>query len=213
MIPLVIAGPPGSGKTSLLLRLLPRLAQDGPVRYVKVDCLATRDHELVSERLGLPAQALLADPACPDHALAEALAGWLRAAWSDGTAWLVIETAGLCDRCTAFLEGAPSVQVIDLLKNVHAAAKMRVPLRAADLVVLTKGSLVSPAERELVAALVTRLNPAARVLPFDGLTGEGLERVVAMLKGAPTFAPRPVVALRQALPNGRCDVCQQGLAG
>jgi Ni2+-binding GTPase involved in maturation of urease and hydrogenase len=213
MIPLVVAGPPGCGKTSLLLRLLPRLAADGPVRYVKVDCLATRDHEVVSERLGISTHALLADPACPDHALAQQLGEWLRAAWADGTAWLAIETAGLCDRCTAFLEGAPSVQVIDLLKNVHAAAKMRVPLRAADLVVLTKGALVSPAERDLVAALVGRVNPAATVLPFDGLTGEGLERVLKAVKRAAPFVPRPVVTLRQVLPNGRCDVCQRGLAG
>jgi len=212
MIPLLVAGPPGCGKTSLLLRLLPRLAADGPVRYVKVDCLATRDDRVVRDRLGVPTDVLLADAACPDHALAQALGGWISSSWRDGTAWLAIETAGLCDRCTPFVDGALAIQVLDLLKNVHAAAKMRVPLRAADLVVLTKGSLVSPAEREIVGSLVARLNPKARVLAFDGLTGEGLERVLAAVRGARALTPRPVLTLRQALPNGRCDVCQRGLA-
>lgn len=213
MIPLLVAGPPGCGKTSLLLRLLPRLALDGPVRYVKVDCLATRDDQVIRERLGLPSQVLLADPACPDHALAEALGGWISSAWSDGTAWLAIETAGLCDRCTPFIDGAVAIQVLDLLKNLHAAAKMRVPLRAADMVVLTKGGLVSPAEREIVGSLVTRINPRARVLPFDGLTGEGLERVAKAVRGASALTPRPVLTLRQPLPSGHCDICQRGLAG
>jgi G3E family GTPase len=90
---------------------------------------------------------------------------------------------------------------------------MRVPLRAADVVVLTKGALVSPAEREIAAALVARLNPKATVLPFDGLTGEGLERLVATVRRAPPLTPRPVLTLRQTLPNGRCDVCQRGLQG
>jgi Ni2+-binding GTPase involved in maturation of urease and hydrogenase len=212
MIPLLVAGPPGCGKTSLLLRLLERLRVDGPVRYAKVDCLATRDDQIVHDRLGIPTQVLLADAACPDHALAQTLGVWIQAAWSDGTAWLAIETAGLCDRCTPFIEGALAIQVLDLLKNLHAATKMAVPLRAADVVVLTKGALVSPAEREIVASLVTRLNPTASVTSFDGLTGEGLERLVRTVRRARAFEPRPVLALRQALPNGRCGVCQRGLA-
>ena len=65
----------------------------------------------------------------------------------------------------------------------------------------------------IVAGLVARMNPSAKVLAFDGLTGEGLERVVAAVRCAPAFTPRPVLTLRQPLPSGRCDVCQRGLAG
>lgn len=226
--PILVAGPQGGGKTSLITALVPRLLAllgDGagvsagenpqapaPARYLKVDCLASRDDQRVAA-LGIPVDLVLADAQCPDHALVEPLTRALVEAWNASASWLIVETAGLCDRCTPFIDEALSLVVFDALKSVHAPSKMRVPLRAADVVVLTKAELVSPAEREILEALLRRVNPKLEILRFNGLTGEGLERIVARAGRSPVLPPRPIVRLRQALPGGWCDTCQRGLDG
>ncbi len=46
-------------------------------------------------------------------------------------------------------------------------------LKSADFVVITKGDIVSQAEREVFAARVTAVNPKAVVMHVNGLNGQG----------------------------------------
>jgi Ni2+-binding GTPase involved in maturation of urease and hydrogenase len=154
---------------------------------------------------------VVAGDVCPDHALAQALAGWVDGARQGGKAWLVVESAGLCDRCVPFVAGMPALLVLDLLESPRAPMKMRLALEAADLVVLTKAELVSPVERDLFQRFVRGVKPGVEVLVVNALTGEGLERLRARVLGLGDFERPPVLALRRPLPRGWCGVCQQGL--
>jgi Ni2+-binding GTPase involved in maturation of urease and hydrogenase len=55
----------------------------------------------------------------------------------------------------------------------------------ADMVVVTKGDIVSPAEREVFAFRVRKANRKAPVLFVNGLTGQGAFELARQVKNAP----------------------------
>lgn len=71
---------------------------------------------------------------------------------------LISESAGLCNRCSPHIKGVLAVCVIDHLGGVHTPRKIGPMLKNADLVVLTKGDIVSQAEREVFTFRVRQAN-------------------------------------------------------
>ena len=96
----LFSGASAVGKTSVLRSLLPLLKQSGATPCVcKIDCLQSGD-AAVFEELGLPCVTGLSGDICPDHFLVSNLPElW---DWADDRDCdtLVIETAGLCHRCS-----------------------------------------------------------------------------------------------------------------
>ena len=101
---LLFSGASAVGKTSVLKSLLPLLARGGMAPCVcKIDCLKTGD-AAVFQNLGLPCVTGLSGDICPDHFLVSNLPelwGWADRLERDA---LVIETAGLCHRCSPATE-------------------------------------------------------------------------------------------------------------
>lgn len=63
----IVAGTPGSGKTSVLMAAVRALKQKGfHPALVKVDCLWTDDEKRLAT-LGIPIKVALAKDMCPDH--------------------------------------------------------------------------------------------------------------------------------------------------
>ena len=96
----LFSGASAVGKTSALKALLPLLEEGGTAPCVcKIDCLKTGDGALF-QRMGLPCVTGLSGDICPDHFLVSNLPElW---DWADRLKrdTLVIETAGLCHRCS-----------------------------------------------------------------------------------------------------------------
>src|SRR3712207_8683063 len=64
---ITISGPPSSGKTSLILKTIENLKQQGmKVGVVKFDCLYTED-DILYEKMGIPVKKGLSGSVCPDH--------------------------------------------------------------------------------------------------------------------------------------------------
>ena len=64
---IVFSGPPSSGKTSVILKTISALKQQGiSVGVVKFDCLHTDDDKLY-EKEGVPVRKGLSGALCPDH--------------------------------------------------------------------------------------------------------------------------------------------------
>src|SRR3712207_8509290 len=64
---ITISGPPSSGKTSLILKTIENLKQQGmKVGVVKFDCLYTED-DVLYEKMGIPVKKGLSGSVCPDH--------------------------------------------------------------------------------------------------------------------------------------------------
>jgi Ni2+-binding GTPase involved in maturation of urease and hydrogenase len=80
-------------------------------------------------------------------------------------------------------------------------------LKFADVAVLTKGDIVSQAERELYAFRVRQVNPKASVLPVNGLTGQGSLLLERHLLAANDMDTLNGLRLRFTMPAALCSYC------
>ena len=133
-------------------------------------------------------------------------------AWAHGTGAevCVIETAGLCNRCAPHIRGLLALCVIDNLMGIDAPEKIGPMLRLADVVCVTKGDLVSQAEREVYRHRVRQMNPRAVIRHVNGLTGQGAQDLARMLALAPDAGNPGDLAdrrLRFSMPAAVCSYC------
>lgn len=205
---ITVSGPPSSGKTSVILKVAAQLRQLGfSLGAVKFDCLHTND-DLAYEKAGIPVKKGLSGNLCPDHYFVsniEAVVDWGLQHQFD---ILVSESAGLCNRCSPYIKEIMAVCVIDNLSGIDTPRKIGPMLRMADLVVITKGDIVSQAEREVFAARVSAVNPAAIVLHINGLTGQGAYELASiLLEGRKDIASLKGSKLRFSMPSALCSYC------
>jgi Ni2+-binding GTPase involved in maturation of urease and hydrogenase len=202
-----VAGPPSCGKTAVLSRACAKLMRsEVACAVVKFDCLQTKDDAIYAEA-GIPATAALSGGLCPDHFFATNLEEAF--AWAKGTGaeCCIVETAGLCNRCSPHLRGALALCVIDNLMGIEAPKKIGPMLRLADLVLVTKGDLVSQAEREVYRHRIRQMNKKAVIRHINGLTGQGCRDLAAVLAKAPPIASVTDMRLRFAMPAAVCSYC------
>lgn len=201
------AGPPSSGKTSVILRTIEPLAAQGlKVGVVKFDCLTSDDQQRYSQA-GILVKTGLAGGLCPDHFFIANIEGAVQWGRQNGLDLLVSESAGLCNRCSPHIKGVLAVCVLDHLSGVHTPRKIGPMLKHADLAVLTKGDIVSQAEREVFTFRVKQVNPRAAVLPVNGLTGQGNLLLQRHLGSAQEVDTLNDWRLRFVMPAALCSYC------
>lgn len=203
-----ISGPPSSGKTSVILKTIDALKRRNvSVGVVKFDCLHT-DDDVLYEKAGLPVKKGLSGALCPDHYFVSNI--------EEVTAWglelgldlLVTESAGLCNRCSPYIKDIKAICVIDNLSGINTPKKIGPMLKTADIVIITKGDIVSQAEREVFASKVNTVNPGAVIMHINGLTGQGAFELSTLL-----YDERQKVdnlkgkKLRFSMPAALCSYC------
>jgi len=204
---ITVAGSPSVGKTSVILRVLDRLAAAGQrVGVVKFDSLTTGDDAAYAAH-GIPVTVGLSGGLCPDHFFVTNIEDCLAWGRRQGLDVLVSESAGLCNRCSPHLQGVLAVCVVDALAGIHTPRKIGPMLRLADLVVITKGDIVSQAEREVFAFNVRLANPGAPVVFCNGITGQGAADVAYHLAAAAPCADLAGRRLRFSMPSAVCPYC------
>lgn len=205
---IVFSGPPSSGKTSIILKTIESMKQrDIKVGVVKFDCLYTDDDELY-RKAGIPVKKGLSGALCPDHFFVSNIEEVVQWGNSIGLDMLITESAGLCNRCSPYIKEIKGVCVIDNLSGINTPKKIGPLLKSADIVVITKGDIVSQAEREVFAMKVNSVNPRATTMHINGLTGQGAyelstllydkEQVVDSVQG---------MELRFPMPSALCSYC------
>jgi Ni2+-binding GTPase involved in maturation of urease and hydrogenase len=201
----VVAGTPGSGKTSILMHAIRDLKRVGvKPALVKIDCLWTED-DLRFKRLDVPVAVGLSKDMCPDHYAiynVEEMLDW--AAEQDADV-LLNETAGLCLRCAPYPDGCLAVCVIDVTTGPNTPLKVGPLLTTADVVVTIKGDLVSQAEREVFRERILEANPRCRIIEANGLSGKGSAELADLIRGWSDVYGEMV--LRHNPPLGVCTLC------
>jgi len=202
-----IAGPPSSGKTAVTIKAIAALQKDGAsVGVVKFDSLSTQDQSLY-EKQGIPTTTGLSGNLCPDHFFVANACDCLAWGMERGFDLLVIESAGLCNRCAPHILGVLAVCVIDNLSGVDTPRKIGPMLKMSDIVVITKGDIVSQAEREVFAYRVRQANTGATILHVNGLTGQGGFELGRLLLEAPETTELEGKLLRFSMPAALCSYC------
>ena len=202
------SGPPSSGKTAVILKTIEAIQQrDLKVGVVKFDCLYTNDDE-VYRKAGVPVKKGLSGSLCPDHYFVsniEEVVQWGRERELD---LLITESAGLCNRCSPYIKDIKAICVIDNLSGINTPKKIGPMLKTADIVVITKGDIVSQAEREVFASRVNNVNPDAMVMNVNGLTGQGAYEFSTLLYDKEDHIETVTgKKLRFSMPSAMCSYC------
>ena len=205
---ITIAGPPSSGKTSVILKLIETLRAQGTGRIgvVKFDCLASFD-QLRYQEASVPVVVGYSGKVCPDHFFISNIESAVQWGIESGFEMLITESAGLCNRCCPHIREIPAVCVIDNLSGVHTPRKIGPMLKFADYVVITKGDIVSQAEREVFKFNVRQVNPHARILFVNGITGQGAFLLARYLEKTPEIMTLDDRRLRFTTPSSLCSYC------
>jgi Ni2+-binding GTPase involved in maturation of urease and hydrogenase len=176
------------------------------VGVVKFDSLSTQDQSLY-EKQGVQVTTGLSGNLCPDHFFVSNVSDCLVWGALKGFDLLVIESAGLCNRCAPHIQGVLAVCVIDNLSGVDTPKKIGPMLKMADVVVITKGDIVSQAEREVFAYRVRQVNSNATIMNVNGLTGQGGHELGKLLLNAPETVDLEGKLLRFSMPAALCSYC------
>lgn len=204
----VVSGPPSSGKTSVIVKTIESLMQeDKKVGVVKFDCLYTEDDKIY-ESLGVPVKKGLSGGLCPDHFFVSNIEEVVQWGVELGVDVLITESAGLCNRCSPYIDEILGICVIDNLSGINTPKKIGPMLKFADIVVITKGDIVSQAEREVFAWQVSSVNPRAAILNVNGLTGQGAYELSTLLySDDKNISTVKNYKLRYPMPTALCSYC------
>ena len=202
------SGPPSSGKTAVILKTIKAMQQrDIKTGVVKFDCLYTDDDKLYAKE-GIPVKKGLSGSLCPDHYFVSNIEEVVQWGIKKDLDLLITESAGLCNRCSPYIKDIKAVCVIDNLSGINTPKKIGPMLKTADIVAITKGDIVSQAEREVFASRVSTVNPKAMVMHVNGLTGQGAYEFSTLLyddeENVETVKGKE---LRFSMPSAMCSYC------
>ncbi len=204
---ITVAGSPSVGKTSVILKVAAVLQQGGlKVGVAKFDALSTTDDQAF-QKSAIPVVVGLSGGLCPDHFFVTNIEDCLAWGQRQDLDILISESAGLCNRCSPHIGGVLAVCVVDSLAGVQTPKKIGPMLRLADLVVITKGDIISQAEREVFAYHVRLANPKASAVFCNGITGQGATDVAFHLRAAADTDSLDGSRLRFSMPSSVCPYC------
>jgi len=203
---ITFAGPPSAGKTSIILKTLAHLKKQIKIGVIKFDALSTTD-DLLYKEAGIPVQVGISGSLCPDHYFVSNIAHCFEWGIEQNLDLLITESAGLCNRCSPHIKNVLSISVVDNLAGINTPKKIGPLLKMADVVVITKGDIVSQAEREVFSFNVKLANPKAHILFVNGITGQGSFDLSHRLTEATATNEIEGEQLRFPMPSAICSYC------
>lgn len=204
---IIVAGSPSSGKTSVSKHLIHHLKESYCPSVCKIDCLSSPD-QINYKKLNIPVVQGLSEDICPDHFLATNLIDIFNWGHSQKSSHLFIETAGLCNRCAPFVDKAINLCIVDAMGSIQSPEKLGPIITTADLLIVTKGDLITQAEREVLFDVLEELNQEAPIFEVNGLSGYGSQRLVQhILKIGESMDSLEGALLKYEMPSANCSYC------
>ena len=200
-------GPPSAGKTAVVKNVIRKIYPQTRVSYLKIDVvIAFEREELEKEFSGLPIQIVYAGDLCPDHASVMVIKDAIRWALENKSEILVVESAGLCLRCSPYLNQGLGVIVLSMLGGMNSPLKMGPMVSLADVAVVTKIDLISQAEREVFREKIREVSKSIRIYEMNALQGTGTSRLLTELDGMRDIDVERL-QLKGVPPLGVCTIC------
>ena len=202
----ICAGPATTGKTAVLRHLAKKLlAIEHMVAFLKLDVQFAEEDEELKRELGIPTRKVYSGELCPDHCSVMVLGDALAWAAKSGADVLMVETAGLCLRCSPYVDHGLGMVVLEATSGMNLPLKIGPMLSLADVAVVTKVERVSQAEREVFRARIMEVAPKVLIREVDALHGIGIDPLVGRVLSSPE-AMLPM-QLRGNPPVGTCTIC------
>lgn len=201
------AGTSSAGKTAVIKNIIRQLYHKVKISYLKIDVVvAFEKEELEKEFSDLPIKIVYAGDLCPDHAGVMVLKDTIKWAEENGSELLIVESAGLCLRCSPYLNQGLGVVVLSMLGGMNSPLKMGPMVSLADLAVVTKIDLISQAEREVFREKIRSVNKSIRIYEMNALHGTGTSRLLGELEGMKDVDVSDL-RLKGVPPLGVCTIC------
>lgn len=203
---IIIAGPPSAGKTALIKQIVANLKNEMKIAFLKIDVVkAYEDMELKTE-FGIITKKVYSGDLCPDHAGVMVLGDAIEWAEENQSDLFIVESAGLCLRCSPYLNQGLGIIVLSSISGIHAPEKMGAMVSLADVAVVTKIDLVSQAEREVLIQKIREIHPTVIMLETNALQGTSLQRLYDLIRVSEDITPDNLV-LKGNPPLGTCTIC------
>ncbi|MBN1457779.1 MAG: hypothetical protein JW912_08005 [Sedimentisphaerales bacterium] len=201
----ICAGPPTSGKTTVLKQVIKKLMEkDIRVVYLKIDVQFADEDELFKEEFGIPTKKVYSGDLCPDHCNVVVLGDAIEWARGEQADIFFVETAGLCLRCSPYIENSLGMVVLEATCGMNLPRKIGPMLSLADIAVVTKIDLVSQAEKEVFRANINHVADVS-VIETDALHGINIGHIVKRIEKMPDIEES--LLLRGNPPVGTCTIC------
>jgi Ni2+-binding GTPase involved in maturation of urease and hydrogenase len=202
----IFAGPPTCGKTTVIRQVLKRMAaREIKTAYVKIDVLYADDDAIIAKEFGIPVKKVYSGELCPDHCNVLVLDEAVEWAEKAGASYLFIETAGLCLRCSPYVENSLGIVVLEATSGMNLPRKIGPMLTLADISVITKIDLISQAEREVFRYRVLESAKKITVVESNALYGIGIDPIVKQILKTPDV--EFPMFLRGNPPVRTCTIC------
>ncbi|MEL5897148.1 GTP-binding protein [Clostridium sporogenes] len=203
---IIVAGAPAVGKTSILYNTIKILKDNNNISIVKMDCLKSND-EKIYKKLGIPMVTGLSNNLCPDHFLATNFIHIFNWAQKNHSNILIIETAGLCNRCAPFIDSSLNICVVDTLSSIKSPEKLGPMVSTADIILISKSDLISQGEKEVFIYKLLAINPKAKIIEVNGITGFGRERLAKEFVAFKSVDSINNSILKHSMPCATCSYC------
>lgn len=202
----ICAGPATTGKTSVIRHMIRQLlAADLHCAFLKIDVQFAEEDRQLAEEFSIPTRKVYSGELCPDHCNVMVLGDAMKWAKEAEADVLLVETAGLCLRCSPYVDGGLGLVVLEATSGMNLPLKVGPMLSLADVAVVTKIDRVSQAEREVFRARIQEVAPKVKIREVNALYGIGIDPLVVLVK-AQSDAP-DALFLRGNPPVGTCTVC------
>jgi len=201
----ICAGPPTSGKTTVLRQIIKKLiVKNYNPSFLKIDVQYANEDEIMQAEFGIPTKKVYSQDLCPDHCNVIVLGDAIKWAEKNGSDILFVETAGLCLRCSPYIENSLGMVILEATSGMNLPAKIGPMLSLADMAVVTKIDLVSQAEREVFRANILK-SSGILVIESDALHGINIDHIVRNIESFDSFKMPSL--LRGNPPVGTCTIC------
>ena len=202
----ICAGPATTGKSSVLRFMIRKLLARGRhPAFLKIDVQYAEEDEQFAREFAIPTRKTYSGELCPDHCNVMVLGDALRWARQSGCDVLFVETAGLCLRCSPYVDGGLGLVVLEATSGMNLPLKVGPMLSLADVAVVTKIDRVSQAEREVFRARIQDVAPAVLIREVNALHGIGIDPLVDLVLATPDAGDN--MLLRGNPPVGTCTIC------
>ena len=203
---LMIAGPPSAGKTAVTKQIIKNLNDTLKIAFLKIDVVKAFEDIELREEFGILTNKIYSGDLCPDHAGVMVLSDAIEWAEENYADLLIVESAGLCLRCSPYVTQGLGIVVMSSISGIHTPLKMGPMVSLADVAVVTKIDLVSQAEREVLLEKIKEVQQNIKIIETNALQGTSMQRLYNLINLSLDIDPK-TLRLKGVPPVGTCTIC------